>query len=183
MSRSSDCAVSLSNVSMPLLPARNAFLCFFACFPLPRAPQARQTGRQAPAAGASTIGPARRAGQAYYSAREIIRRISCQGDQPELGGQHHKRPRQKWQAPCLLSHLEHNGVCWLGAHCSSGMRSLAKQAAPLMPSQKLPVRRPQSTQERQSMSTSPYEITSKVTESSALAATFGPSPRWEALSF
>ena len=67
------------------------------------------------------------------------------------GGATHATPRQKWQIPWVLaSHLVHNGVDWLGAHVSSGMRWAAKQY-----SQKQPVIMPQSTHGLQNVAWSP----------------------------
>ena len=60
---------------------------------------------------------------------------------PDEGGTAQCKFLQKWHELCSLSHLLHNGVCWLSAHTSSGHRSLARHQ-----SQKRPVRRPQSTQ-------------------------------------
>jgi uncharacterized membrane protein len=53
----------------------------------------------------------------------------------------HATCRQKWQMPCMYSHVVHNGVCWLGFHGSFRIRQLAKQVL-----HHCPVMRPQSTQ-------------------------------------
>ena len=75
---------------------------------------------------------------------------------PHSNGRAQQTPLQKWQRPCLLSQVLHSGVIWPFDHFSLGMRSFAWQK-----SQKLPVRLPQSTQGRLSISGLPHAITSR----------------------
>ena len=70
-------------------------------------------------------------------------------------GAHHLSPLQKWQPLESLSQLEHRGVRWPFAQSSSGNLDTAVQE-----SQKLPVIRPQSTQERTSCPGAPMQSTS-----------------------
>ena len=64
---------------------------------------------------------------------------------PFSNSRHECTPRQKWHASCLFSQGPHSGVRCPSCHCSEGTQNAAKQSFTI-PSQNLPVIRPQSTQ-------------------------------------